>query len=77
MPSLRFGARLGLNLGCHIGLFKEGRTEADVRAVLARGEPSELLYVPIVLGLDAPDFECAWAERIASSLVGALRNNAI
>jgi len=51
-----------------MGPFKEGWTEGDVDVVLARGDPDELLYVPIVLGMNAPDFERAWVERICFQL---------
>lgn len=51
-----------------MGPFEDGWTAADVEAVLARGDPSELLYVPIVLGLDALDVERTWVEGICFQL---------
>lgn len=53
-----------------MGPFAQGWTEADVEAVLVRGDPAELLYVPIVVGMNAPDCEQAWAERICFELAG-------
>jgi hypothetical protein len=49
-----------------MGPFRDGWTEQDVEAVLARGIPEELLYVPIVITMDPPD--CAWSEAICLSL---------
>ena len=62
-----------------MGPFKDGWDEAQVEAVLARGDPGELLYVPIVVSLDPPD--CAWAQdiclRLASHADTQTRANAI
>ncbi|ALV09194.1 HEAT repeat domain-containing protein [Roseateles depolymerans] len=64
-----------------MGPFAAGWTEADVEAVIARGDPSELLYVPIVVGMNAADCEQAWAEGVCFSLAGHqdfnVRGNAI
>lgn len=49
-----------------MGPFVEGWTEADVEAALVRGDPLELLYVPVVVSLSPPD--CAWAEAICVRL---------
>lgn len=49
-----------------MGPFRDGWTEQDVDAVVARGIPEELLYVPIVITMDPPD--CAWAESICLTL---------
>lgn len=49
-----------------MGPFQDGWTEQDVEAVVSRGVPDELLYVPIVITMDPPD--CAWAEAICLSL---------
>lgn len=49
-----------------MGPFKDGWTKADIEAVVARGLPGELAYVPLVIGMDPPD--CAWAEAICLSL---------
>lgn len=45
-----------------MGPFHDSWTEADVDAVIARGDPEELLYVPIVVSLNPPN--CAWAQGI-------------
>lgn len=62
-----------------MGPFKDGWDEAQVEAVLARGEPDELLYAPIVVSLDPPD--CAWAlgicKRLAAHADARVRGNAI
>ncbi|WP_185814580.1 hypothetical protein [Xanthomonas sp. SS] len=59
--------------------FQEGWTEQDVEAVLARGLPDELLYVPIVITMDPTD--CAWSGRICLSLASHdhfnVRGNAV
>lgn len=49
-----------------MGPFQDGWTEQDVAAVIARGVPDELLYVPIVISMDPPDFE--WSQAICISL---------
>jgi hypothetical protein len=62
-----------------MGPFRDGWTRADVEAVLLRGDPDELLYVPIVVSLSPPD--CAWAEdlcvRLAAHPDARIRANAI
>ena len=64
-----------------MGPFKAGWTIADVEAVLSRGDPDELLYVPIVLGMSAPAFERAWVEQVCFRLADHphfnVRGNAI
>ena len=64
-----------------MGPFSSGWTEKDVEAVLDRGDPNELLYVPIVVGMNAADCEQAWAEEICFRLVDHphfnVRGNAI
>lgn len=64
-----------------MGPFKEGWTERDVEAVVAKGDPSELLYVPIVVGMNAADCEREWAEEICFKLANHpnfnVRGNAI
>jgi len=47
-----------------MGLFADGWTEV----VLACGEPSELLFVPIVVGMNADQCEREWAEGICFQL---------
>jgi hypothetical protein len=49
-----------------MGPFKDDWTKEDVDAVIDRGDPKELLYVPIVISMDPPD--CEWAEVICSRL---------
>ena len=51
-----------------MGPFADDWTQADVEAVLARGDPSELLYVPIVVGMNADQCEREWAEAICFRL---------
>ena len=64
-----------------MGPFKDGWTEADVEAVLERGDPDELLYVPILIGMEAPAVDRRWAEDICLDLAGHthfnVRGNAI
>ena len=49
-----------------MGPFRDGWTKQDVEAVIARGLPDELLYVPIVITMDPPD--CAWPESVCLAL---------
>lgn len=62
-----------------MGPFREGWTTADIEAVIARDDPSEVLYAPIVVSLDPP--ECDWAEavlvRLAAHPHPQVRANAI
>lgn len=64
-----------------MGPFSEGWTEADVEAVVARGDPAELRYVPIVVGVNAAGVSREWAERICIALAShesfEVRGNAI
>lgn len=46
--------------------FRDGWTRADVDAVIARGDPEELLHAPILVSMDPPD--CAWALEICITL---------
>jgi hypothetical protein len=46
--------------------FSDGWTMEDVKAVLERADPQELLYVPIVVSMDPPD--CGWSEAICVQL---------
>jgi hypothetical protein len=41
--------------------FRDGWTEADIDAVIARGDPAELLYVPLVVSMSPPSR--AYAEQ--------------
>jgi len=49
-----------------MGRFKDGWTEQDVEDVIARGDPQELLYVPIVVSMDPPDPD--WSQEICLRL---------
>ncbi|AUX25687.1 uncharacterized protein SOCEGT47_062360 [Sorangium cellulosum] len=51
-----------------MGPFRETWTKAEVEAVIARGDPAELLYVPLVVSLDPPGR--VWAEQICLRLAG-------
>ena len=51
-----------------MGPFTESWTEADVETVLQRGDPQELLYVPILIGMNAPDCGREWVEGICFGL---------
>jgi HEAT repeat protein len=51
-----------------MGPFISDWTETDVETVIARGNPSELLYVPIVVGMNAADCDRQWAETICFNL---------
>lgn len=61
--------------------FSEGWTEADIEAAIARNNPDELLRVPIVVGMNAPDCDREWAEHICITLASHpnfnVRGNAI
>jgi hypothetical protein len=54
-----------------MGPFKEGWSETDVETVLARGIPEEILYIPIVVGMNSDCVDRIWAE----SMCLALANN--
>lgn len=64
-----------------MGPFTDGWTEAEVEYVLQRGDPAELRYVPIVVGMGAADVDPQWAEDICLGLVGhpdeTVRGNAV
>jgi hypothetical protein len=51
-----------------MGPFTQDWTEADVQTVINRGDPQELLYVPIVVGMNADLHDRAWSETICVSL---------
>lgn len=51
-----------------MGPFSKGWTEEDVERVLRNGNPDELLYIPIVVGMNAADCDREWAENICVSL---------
>src|SRR3954452_18531502 len=62
-----------------MGPFANKWTIDDVNAVIERGDPRELLYVPIVVSMDPPD--CGWSEAVCVRLAGhpdeAGRGNAV
>lgn len=64
-----------------MGPFHDGWITDDVEAVIARGEPHELLYVPIVASLNATDCPPGWAESICVRLAAhpdpQVRGNAL
>ena len=49
-----------------LGPFRDGWTKSDVEAVIARGDPTELLYVPIMVSMDPPDR--IWSQQICVKL---------
>jgi hypothetical protein len=51
-----------------MGPFSDGWSNADVEAVLQRDDPDQVLYVPIVIGMNAPDCGREWAEEICFRL---------
>ncbi len=51
-----------------MGPFATGWTERDIEAALDRADPQELLYVPIVVGMNAADCQPGWAEEICLRL---------
>jgi len=51
-----------------MGPFEAGWTERDVEAALERADPQELLYVPIVVGMNAAGCRPGWAEAICLRL---------
>jgi hypothetical protein len=51
-----------------MGPFADGWTEKDVETVLERADPNELLYVPIVVGMNAADCKREWVEDICLRL---------
>lgn len=53
-----------------MGPFAAGWTEQDIEAALDRADPQELLYVPIVIGMNAADCSAGWAEEICLRLAG-------
>ena len=62
-----------------MGPFKDGWTEKDVEDVIERGDPEELLYVPIVVSMDPPNPD--WSQQVCLRLVDHehwnVRGNAI
>jgi hypothetical protein len=48
--------------------FIEGWSESDIEAVLVNGITDELLYVPIVVGMNSDCVDRLWAENICVKL---------
>lgn len=61
--------------------FCDGWSNENVEAVMFRGDPEELLYVPIVVGMNAPVCGAEWAEqvcvRLSSHPNATVRGNAL
>ncbi|WP_374691892.1 hypothetical protein [Accumulibacter sp.] len=51
-----------------MGPFRDDWSNEDVEAVLLRGDPEELFYVPIVVGTNAPACGAEWAEQVCVRL---------
>jgi hypothetical protein len=64
-----------------MGPFSDGWTNTQVEAVLQHDDPKQVLYVPIVVGMNAPDCGREWAEevcfRLASHPDWSIRANAM
>ena len=62
-----------------MGPFKDGWTKEQVEEVIRRDDPDEVLYVPVVVTMDPPDYE--WSESICIQLADHthfnVRGNAI
>lgn len=62
-----------------MGPFKDGWTVQDVEDVIEKGEPDELLHVPIIVSMEPPDAD--WSQEICLNLVDHnhwnVRGNAI
>ncbi|MEJ0060524.1 MAG: hypothetical protein WDM79_13550 [Terricaulis sp.] len=60
-------------------ILREGWTQADAEAVIARGDPEELLHIPLYVSLNPPD--CAWSQDICIALTAHehedVRGNAV
>ena len=59
--------------------FKDGWTKEQVEEIVRRDDPNEVLYVPVVVTMDPPDYE--WSESICIQLADHahfnVRGNAI
>lgn len=51
-----------------MGPFKDDWTEADVNEVVQKGNVEELLYVPVIVGMNADVCDREWAENICYKL---------
>jgi hypothetical protein len=62
-----------------MGPFRDGWQQSDVEAVIFGNDPSELLYVPIVISLDPPDCHSAAdiCIRLSSHADPTTRGNAV
>jgi len=62
-----------------MGPFSDNWTKEDVEEVLNRGDPEELLYVPVVITMFCAD--CEWAAHICAKLAShadaLVRGNAL
>lgn len=62
-----------------MGPFKDGWTKEQAEEIIRRDDPNELLYVPVVVTMDPPDYE--WSESVCVHLAGHanfnVRGNAI
>jgi predicted nucleotidyltransferase len=62
-------------------LSRQGWTKEDITQVLQRGNPKELLSVPIVVSMNVDDDDREWAENICIALANHsdfnVRGNAI
>lgn len=53
-----------------MGPFAKDWDEATIEAAIARDDPSELLYVPIMVGMNAADFDSLWVQDVCVKLAG-------
>ena len=62
-----------------MGPFRDGWTEADVEAVIARGDVDEVVYAPIVASMDPPDADWAFSvcHRLITHADQQVRENAL
>lgn len=64
-----------------MGPFADGWTTDDVARVIRRDDPAEVLYVPIVVGMSAPDCGVPWATaqcvQLAAHRDAKVRANAM
>ncbi len=53
-----------------MGPFAKDWDEATIEAAIARDDPNELLYVPIMVGMNAPEFDSLWVQDVCVKLAG-------
>ena len=51
-----------------MGPFKDGWTKEQVVSVIEHDDPDEVLYVPIVVGMSAPECGAEWAQSVCLRL---------